>query len=64
VCSDDNVRTHVFFALSDVTRRGIISRTLERPRSVSDFGRLYPISSTAVQKHVDVLLSTTEKVGA
>jgi DNA-binding transcriptional ArsR family regulator len=46
----------LFFALSDATRRDIVTQTLDRDRSVSDLGRLYPISLTAVQKHVDVLV--------
>src|ERR1700734_3388542 len=46
----------LFFALSDATRRDIVTRTLDRQRSVSDLGRLYPISLTAVQKHVEVLV--------
>ena len=46
----------LFFALSDATRRDIVTKTLDRERSVSDLGRLYPISLTAVQKHVEVLV--------
>jgi DNA-binding transcriptional ArsR family regulator len=46
----------LFFALSDATRRDIVSQTLDRERSVSELGRLYPISLTAVQKHVEVLV--------
>ena len=46
----------LFFALSDPTRRDIVSQTLDRERSVSELGRLYPISLTAVQKHVEVLV--------
>jgi len=46
----------LFFALSDATRRDIITQTLDRERSVSELGRLYPISLTAVQKHVEVLV--------
>jgi DNA-binding transcriptional ArsR family regulator len=46
----------LFFALSDATRRNIVTRTLDRDRSVSELGRLYPISLTAVQKHVEVLV--------
>ncbi len=46
----------LFFALSDATRRDIITQTLDGERSVSDLGRLYPISLTAVQKHVEVLV--------
>jgi DNA-binding transcriptional ArsR family regulator len=46
----------LFFALSDATRRDIVTQTLDRGRSVSELGRLYPISLTAVQKHVEVLV--------
>jgi DNA-binding transcriptional ArsR family regulator len=46
----------LFFALSDATRRDIVTKTLDRERSVSELGRLYPISLTAVQKHVEVLV--------
>src|ERR1700750_492022 len=46
----------LFFALSDATRRDIVMQTLDRERSVSELGRLYPISLTAVQKHVEVLV--------
>src|SRR6188768_2607906 len=46
----------LFFALSDATRRDIVAQTLDRERSVSEIGRLYPISLTAVQKHVEVLV--------
>lgn len=45
----------LFHALADATRRDIVAQTLDTERSVSDLGRLYPISLTAVQKHVDVL---------
>lgn len=46
----------LFFALSDATRRDIVMQTLDRERSVSELGRMYPISLTAVQKHVEVLV--------
>jgi DNA-binding transcriptional ArsR family regulator len=46
----------LFFALSDATRRDIVTQTLDRERSISQLGRLYPISLTAVQKHVGVLV--------
>jgi DNA-binding transcriptional ArsR family regulator len=46
----------LFFALSDATRRDIVAQTLDRERSVSELGRLYPMSLTAVQKHVEVLV--------
>ena len=39
----------LFFALSDPTRRDIVTQTLDRERSVSQLGRRYPISLTAVR---------------
>lgn len=48
--------SRLFFALSDATRREIVTQTLDRERSVSELGRLYPISLSAVQKHVVVLV--------
>jgi DNA-binding transcriptional ArsR family regulator len=45
----------VFHALADRTRRDIVRRVLEGEVSVSALGRHYPISLTAVQKHVGVL---------
>jgi DNA-binding transcriptional ArsR family regulator len=47
----------LFFALSDATRRDIVTQTLDRERSVSELGRIYPMSLTAVQKHVEVLVA-------
>lgn len=44
-----------FHALSDRTRRDILRRVLEEEQSVSALARNYPISLTAVQKHVAVL---------
>jgi len=52
----DRQTDRLFFALSDATRRDIVTQTLDRERSVSELGRLYPISLTAVQKHVEVLV--------
>jgi DNA-binding transcriptional ArsR family regulator len=45
----------VFRALADRTRRGIIRRAMNGTLSVSGLARLYPMSTTAVQKHVAVL---------
>jgi DNA-binding transcriptional ArsR family regulator len=53
---DERRTDRLFFALSDATRRDILTQTLDRERSVSELGRLYPISLTAVQKHVEVLV--------
>lgn len=45
----------VFHALADATRRDIVLRTLQGEHSVSALARGYPMSVTAVQKHVAVL---------
>lgn len=45
----------LFHALADATRRDIVREVLHGERSVSELGRRYPISLTAVQKHVAVL---------
>jgi len=46
----------IFHALADSTRRGILARVLDTEVSVSALARDYPISLTAVQKHVGVLV--------
>jgi DNA-binding transcriptional ArsR family regulator len=45
----------VFRALADRTRRDVIRRAMNGTLSVSALARLYPMSTTAVQKHVAVL---------
>jgi DNA-binding transcriptional ArsR family regulator len=45
----------VFHALSDATRRDIVSQVLHEQHSVSALARRYPMSFAAVQKHVAVL---------
>ncbi len=54
-------------ALADATRRDIIRRSIAGRHSVSALARHYPISTTAVQKHVAVLeqagLVSRHKVG-
>lgn len=53
--TDDEV-DRLFHALADATRRDILRRVLAGPElSVSALAREYPISVTAVQKHVGVL---------
>ena len=52
--SDEDV-DRVFHALADATRRDIVRRVLESEQSISDLARRYPMSMTAVQKHVSVL---------
>lgn len=46
---------HVFRALADRTRRDVMRRAMSGTLSVSGLARLYPMSTTAVQKHVAVL---------
>lgn len=57
----------VFRALADATRRDIIEQAMAGEHSVSALARRYPISVTAVQKHVAVLeaagLVTKERRG-
>jgi DNA-binding transcriptional ArsR family regulator len=57
----------VFQALADSTRRDIVRRSVAGELSVSALARAYPISITAVQKHVAVLeragLVTRERRG-
>jgi DNA-binding transcriptional ArsR family regulator len=45
----------LFHALADATRRDIVRRAIDAQHSVSELARRYPMSLTAVQKHVDVL---------
>jgi DNA-binding transcriptional ArsR family regulator len=52
--SDDEV-DRLFHALADATRRDIVRRVLDGEQSISDLARRYPMSMTAVQKHVSVL---------
>lgn len=52
---DDDRADAWFQALSDRTRRDILRRVLVHEESVSSLARNYPMSLTAVQKHVAVL---------
>jgi DNA-binding transcriptional ArsR family regulator len=45
----------LFRALADRTRRDIVRRAMNGTLSVSGLARLYPMSTTAVQKHVAFL---------
>ncbi len=45
----------LFAALGDRTRRDILTRVLREEQSVSALARHYPMTLTAVQKHVTVL---------
>ena len=57
----------VFHALADRTRRDIVVRSMQAPRSVTELSRAYAMSFAAVQKHVAVLeqagLVTKERNG-
>jgi DNA-binding transcriptional ArsR family regulator len=52
--ADDEV-DRLFHALADATRRDIVRRSFDGSASVSELARRYPMSLTAVQKHVAVL---------
>jgi DNA-binding transcriptional ArsR family regulator len=52
---DDAEIDRLFHALADSTRRDILRRSVDGGLSVSELARAYPISLTAVQKHVAVL---------
>lgn len=56
---DDDRADQVLHALADATRRDIVRRSMTGRHSVSALARRYPMSVTAVQKHVAVL----EKAG-
>ena len=51
----DTEADRLFHALADATRRDIVRRVLVAEHSVSALARDYPMSVTAVQKHVAVL---------
>lgn len=57
----------LFQALADATRRDIVVQGMRGEHSVSELARRYPMSITAVQKHVAVLeragLVTKERRG-
>jgi len=45
----------LFHALADATRRDIVRQVIIAEVSMSDLARRYPMSMTAVQKHIGVL---------
>jgi DNA-binding transcriptional ArsR family regulator len=53
--ADETRADRVFRALSDRTRRDVMRRAMNGTLSVSGLARLYPMSTTAMQKHVAVL---------
>jgi DNA-binding transcriptional ArsR family regulator len=63
----DEVADRLFHSLADATRRDILRRSARGELSVSRLAEAYPVSLTAVQKHVAVLeragLVTKERRG-
>jgi DNA-binding transcriptional ArsR family regulator len=57
----------VFASLADATRRDILKRVIEKPRSISELAKPYKLTFAAVAKHVGVLetarLITKKRVG-
>jgi DNA-binding transcriptional ArsR family regulator len=51
----DQKADKLFHALSDTTRRSIVTRCLQCDHTVTELARSYPMSFAAVQKHVAVL---------
>jgi DNA-binding transcriptional ArsR family regulator len=45
----------LFHALADATRRDIVRHVLVGEQSISELARRYPMSMTAIQKHISVL---------
>lgn len=56
-----------FFALSDVTRRGVLAQLGRADASISDLAQKFRMTLTGMKKHIGVLeqagLVATEKVG-
>ncbi len=53
--SHEDALSLVFFALSDATRRGILSRLAQATRSVSELAAPYAMTLPAITKHLKVL---------
>jgi DNA-binding transcriptional ArsR family regulator len=47
--------TYGFACLADATRRRVLERVAERPRSVGDLAKLVPVSRPAVSQHLRLL---------
>ena len=45
----------VFHSLADATRRDILMRVIESPRSISELAAAYAFSFAAIAKHISVL---------
>jgi DNA-binding transcriptional ArsR family regulator len=54
-----NNLNQVFFALSDGTRRAILSRLAEGPTTIGELAKPFEMSSPAISKHMKIL----EKAG-
>jgi len=52
---EPEVLSAIFGALSDPTRRRILSRLTHGPCSVSELGAPFPVSAPAISKHLNVL---------
>jgi DNA-binding transcriptional ArsR family regulator len=67
VSTPERTIDEMFHALADPTRRDIVRTVLVGEHSVSALARRYPMSVTAIQKHVTVLetagLVTKERSG-
>lgn len=67
VVNDRKNIDRIFHALSDATRRDILTRVIRHEQSVSELALSYAMSFAAVQKHVAVLehaaLVTKERRG-
>lgn len=57
----------IFQAISDPTRRSILKLLAEKELSITEIVQFYPISRTAVNKHLHILLNAglvkSQKVG-
>lgn len=50
-----NTLDAVFSALSDPTRRDIVTRLADGPSTVGELARHYPVSAPAISRHLKVL---------
>ncbi|WP_157000948.1 ArsR/SmtB family transcription factor [Agromyces laixinhei] len=67
VAFDPSLLDRAFAALSDETRRGILTRLGSGPATITELAEPSGMTLTGIRKHVDVLeaagLVSTEKVG-
>ncbi len=47
--------SHIFFALSDPTRRAILGRLTQQPETIGALARPFTMSAPAISKHMRVL---------